>query len=314
MVTSWNGNGMGSVDSQSKVSVIIPTYNRADVLEAAVASVLAQTHSNLELCIVDDGSTDGTPELLRTIAERDSRVIIETHSPNQGACAALNSGIRATTGELIAFLDTDDVWLPQKLEKQVERLSVADAGRAVAVGCGWELMDGRPGRVPLARAATSKEILRGAPGSGGPTLLVRRLDDQPYWDEDLSSMQDRVFLIDYSRHGDVVFVPEVLLRVGRGRSDHITKPRATMRAYLDIMRLFDEELGQDPELLAHYHVRIAREALILRERKLAFDQFAQARRLVKLRPGSYIEWLLGFFFGYRGLAAYTRLRGAHGYA
>jgi len=280
----------------------------------AVASVLAQTYTNFELCIVDDGSTDGSHELLRELSATDPRVRIVTHAHNQGSCAALNTGIQSTNGEFIAFLDTDDVWLPAKLEKQIERIDRDSTEGAVAVGCGWELMDGRPGRIPTSAPATHREVLKGAPGSGGPTLLVRRLADQPLWNLDLPSMQDRVYLIEYAKHGAVVFVPELLLRVGRGRSDHITKPRATMMAYEEILKLYQAELDPYPDLQAFYHVRVAREALIIGEREKARHSFAAAWRANRVGVGPSVEFILGYLFGYRGLAAYTRLRGAHGYS
>ena len=97
------------------VSVILPTYNRAWVLAEAVESVLTQDYPHLELIVVDDGSTDGTPALLATFGNR-LRCIRQA---NQGVSAARNTGIRAAQGELIALLDSDDTWLPGKLTAQV---------------------------------------------------------------------------------------------------------------------------------------------------------------------------------------------------
>ena len=98
------------------VSVIIPTYNRAWVLKEAVDSVLAQEFGDFELIVVDDGSTDATAELLAAYADR-VRVLRQT---NRGVSAARNAGIAAARGKLIAFLDSDDLWLPGKLGRQVE--------------------------------------------------------------------------------------------------------------------------------------------------------------------------------------------------
>lgn len=101
------------------VSVIIPTYNRAHLIKRSAMSVLNQTYSNLELIIVDDGSTDNTEEVVKSI--NDNRVIY-IKQPNQGACAARNNGIDHAQGEFIAFQDSDDVWHVDKLEKQVKCL------------------------------------------------------------------------------------------------------------------------------------------------------------------------------------------------
>jgi len=102
--------------SPPAVSVIIPTYNRAGCLREAVDSVLAQDFKGFELIVVDDGSTDETPQLLR--AYGDSLRI--RRQENRGVSAARNAGIAASRGALIAFLDSDDLWLPGKLAHQVE--------------------------------------------------------------------------------------------------------------------------------------------------------------------------------------------------
>jgi len=100
------------------VSVIIPTYNRAHLIVEAIESVLAQTYRNLEVIVVDDGSTDKTPEVLEHYTGLDRRVRL-VRQDNRGVAAARNRGLAHTTGELIAFCDSDDLWLPHKLERQV---------------------------------------------------------------------------------------------------------------------------------------------------------------------------------------------------
>jgi len=96
------------------VSVILPVYNRAWCIRQAVDSVLAQTYRNRELVVVDDGSTDGTGRLLQKYGGQ----IFVIRQPNRGVSAARNRGVRAASGDLIAFLDSDDLWLPEKLARQ----------------------------------------------------------------------------------------------------------------------------------------------------------------------------------------------------
>jgi glycosyltransferase involved in cell wall biosynthesis len=100
----------------SLVSVIIPTYNRSDRVPTAVASVLRQTFRDMEVLVVDDGSSDGTHEALQPFEDR---ILVLRHDRNRGVSAARNTGIRASTAPLVAFLDSDDRWLPGKLEAQV---------------------------------------------------------------------------------------------------------------------------------------------------------------------------------------------------
>jgi glycosyltransferase involved in cell wall biosynthesis len=102
--------------TSSAVSVVIPTYNRAHIVCQAVASALAQTMRPLEVIVVDDGSTDDTRDRLGPYMAE----IVYCYQENQGVSAARNHGIRAARGEYVAFLDSDDVWHPRKLEFQLQ--------------------------------------------------------------------------------------------------------------------------------------------------------------------------------------------------
>jgi glycosyltransferase involved in cell wall biosynthesis len=128
------------------ISVVLPTYNREKYIKRAMDSVLRQTYENVELIIVDDKSTDNT--IAVASAYRDERVKLIRHRENLGCSAARNTGIDAARGEYIAFQDSDDVWLPHKLEKQLRLLRSSpcskfcfgsfirfDSGRARALAC-----------------------------------------------------------------------------------------------------------------------------------------------------------------------------------
>ncbi len=112
------------------VSVIIPTYNRADsTLKNAVESAINQTYNNLEIIVVDDGSKDNTKEVLEQI--NDPRIIY-IYQENAGPSAARNNGIRNAKGKYIALLDSDDLWLPEKIEKQV---NIAESNQSIGMMC-----------------------------------------------------------------------------------------------------------------------------------------------------------------------------------
>jgi glycosyltransferase involved in cell wall biosynthesis len=98
------------------VSVIIPTYNRAWIIKESVDSVFSQDFNDFELIVIDDGSTDNTLEILNSYGED----IIVIHQRNQGVSSARNRGLMEASGSLIAFLDSDDLWLPGKLSLQVD--------------------------------------------------------------------------------------------------------------------------------------------------------------------------------------------------
>ncbi len=105
-----------------RISVIIPTWNRVRLLERAIGSVLAQTRPCDELIVVDDGSTDGTADLVRGMAAASGGGIRYIFQENRGAAAARNRGIDAATGDLLCFLDSDDWWDPAKLEIQARAM------------------------------------------------------------------------------------------------------------------------------------------------------------------------------------------------
>ena len=105
-----------------RVSVIIPTYNRADLLPRAVQSVLDQDFTDLELLVVDDGSTDHTGEIVQSMRDQDSRVWYLRIAENRGIGYARNFGLRNAKGDFIAWIDSDDVWLPGTLQEKVRIL------------------------------------------------------------------------------------------------------------------------------------------------------------------------------------------------
>jgi glycosyltransferase involved in cell wall biosynthesis len=119
------------------VSVVIPTYNYAHYLPRAIESAINQTYSPLEIIVVDDASTDQTPDILKAYG---SRITVVRKENNEGPTKARNLGLTAVSGDLIAFLDSDDEWKPQKLEKQVAAFHRDPA--AGVIGCGVEVVFG----------------------------------------------------------------------------------------------------------------------------------------------------------------------------
>ncbi|MCC5620263.1 glycosyltransferase family A protein [Nostoc sp. CHAB 5715] len=126
--------------SELKVSVIIPTCNRKDYLERAINSVLNQTYTDYELIVVDDASTDGTATF---IAEKYPGVCCVSLANNSGAGRARNEGIRLARGSFIAFLDSDDEWLPKYLETQIKYIESSPNNVIVFCGCIHQMQDGK---------------------------------------------------------------------------------------------------------------------------------------------------------------------------
>jgi glycosyltransferase involved in cell wall biosynthesis len=210
------------------VSVIVPTYNRADALPRTVESVLGQTLDDLELIVVDDASTDDTQAVVD--AYDDDRIQFHQHEQNQGASAARNTGIDRAEGEYVAFLDSDDVWRPTKLEKQVRTLE-RRPDDWVAAYCEAETVH-PDGQNPLVKWVTElvsrRNETEGAEGgkeligpvlsddlhtSAGSTLLVEREVAEAIdgFDESFDRFQDPEFLVRVLREGKLACVDEPLL-------------------------------------------------------------------------------------------------------
>lgn len=149
------------------ISIIIPTYNRASTLSRAIESVQAQTTSDWELIVVDDGSTDSTPDVLEGHAARMGDRLMVIRQQNCGCSAARNRGIEHARGEFLAFLDSDDEFLPHKLARQKELFAAFPQLDFVYSDYSFVDLDGQrtssafDAKFPIARSVSCNEIAKG---------------------------------------------------------------------------------------------------------------------------------------------------------
>lgn len=213
-------------DSQVSVSVVLPTHNRAGEVEGAIRSVLEQGFGDFELLVVDDGSTDDTSAVVEAVS--DTRVRLLTHETNRGASAARNTGIRAAEGELIAFLDSDDRWRPDKLERQVRKLRESSPEVGV-VYCGTIIPEGpereTPGIVPEVRGNIYEQQLARDWIAGTPTWLVRSecFERAGLFNENLPARNDYEMSIRLAEHCHFEFVEDLLVEVGTASKGRLTE-------------------------------------------------------------------------------------------
>lgn len=139
-----------------KVSIVIPTFNRGYILEDALQSVLAQDYRDFEVLVVDDGSTDKTREIVEGLGS--NKVQYLRHDRNRGCSAAYNTGIMAATGQLVAFLDSDDIWKPDYLDRQVGFLTAHP--EADVVFCDTEMPDGNSSRSLMSFMRAFPKLMR----------------------------------------------------------------------------------------------------------------------------------------------------------
>lgn len=207
------GRGASVGEEDPLVSVVIPTYNRANLLPDAIDSVFAQTYRNWKLIIVDDGSTDDTREVVQRYSCQRLRYI---HQSQAGVAAARNRGIRVSEGRYIAFLDSDDVWYPNKLTEQIELIrKYPDTGM---VGGGCIKVDehghtiGKANIPPVHIPLSDFHVYCAIPGSTSNVLVKRQIfNEVGTFDKGLPATEDRDMWIRIARNYPVRAVPKVTL-------------------------------------------------------------------------------------------------------
>jgi glycosyltransferase involved in cell wall biosynthesis len=204
-------------------SVIIPTFNRAAFLREAIDSVLAQTEKDFELIVVDDGSTDHTRELVAKYGDR----LRYFSQPNAGASAARNCGIRHAAGKFITFLDSDDLWLPKKLARQMQWM----AAHPNLLLCYTDEIWIRRG------VRVNQKLIHAKAGgwiyplclprciiSPSSVLMRRELFDAVGWfDEQLPVCEDYDLWLRVASRFEVGFIPEPLIVKRGGHSDQLSQ-------------------------------------------------------------------------------------------
>jgi len=297
---------MGKAENPT-VSVIIPTYNRAHLVGRAIRSVLNQTYQDFEIIVVDDGSTDNTEEVVKGF--NDDRIRYIWHDENRGGAAARNTGIKAAQGEYIAFLDSDDEWLPEKLEKQVKAFEDAlpDVG---VVYTDFRRLDKR-GDKELRFAKVMREVsgdihrdLLEGNFIGTPTALVRRecFDKVGMFDERLPRLQDWELWIRISKYYHFKCLDEPLV-ISYVVKDSIS---ASQDAYIKAVKLIIgkhfEDFRRNRKLLAMYQCAIGNLLCQSGEMGAGRDHLFRGLKLYPLN----IKYLMAAFASLFGRKAYLK--------
>lgn len=197
------------------VSVIIPTYNRAHLLGRAVKSVQSQSYKDFELIVVDDGSVDNTREVMGGFNEKG--IVYIKHSWNKGISAARNTGIRHAKGKYVAFQDSDDEWLPEKLERQIRIFEGSGQDTGVVYTGMWRIKNKRKKLIPShaikKREGNIHAKLLEKCFVGIPTTLIRKecFRTVGMFDEDLCRFTDWDMWIRISQHYEFAYIDEPLV-------------------------------------------------------------------------------------------------------
>jgi glycosyltransferase involved in cell wall biosynthesis len=289
-----------------RVSVVIPTYNRARYVAEALESVFAQTFKDYEVIIVDDGSTDNTQTALQPYMER----IRYVRQENRGLAAARNRGVREVRGEFVAFLDSDDCWEPRMLEEVLKTFEKhPDVG---AVFVAEREMDEQgnllkrvhtkrsPGLFFTPESMVSKDT---GVGCGRPPVVRRKwLDALGGFDESMRSAVDCEMWIRYSFHVPMVLQPEPFVR-RRVHEGHLSGDRGVNAEHW--LRILEKLKRERPEFVREhpwlYRRAVGKENLRLGRELLAKgsgdrEHLRQAQRALGKAIRSYPFFLRAYFY------------------
>lgn len=298
-----------------RVSAVIPTYDRADLVGGAIESVLDQTVDDVEVVVVDDGSTDDTWSVLQAYADRDDRVRPLRNEENRGIPATMNRGVEAARGEFVGVFGDDDRWRPTKVEKQLAAFErVGDDYCGVYTG----------GVIRDESGAVVERVMPGRAGDLYPDALVENvvlphsshlvrrecLEAVGGFDESFAIACDWDLTVRLSKRWKWAFVPEVLVERNHhggnvtGDPDYDVRCRATMR------EKYADDLASDPETARRFEAAAHRErgvrALEDGDRADALREFSGAFRAE--RRGEHLALLGVAPFGPRALSVARGVR------
>jgi glycosyltransferase involved in cell wall biosynthesis len=225
----------------TEVSVVVPTRNRSAWLRQTLQSVLWQADVELEVIVVDEGSTDDTHDVVRGLG--DQRIVLLRHERPLGVSAARNHGAEVARGEWLSFIDDDDVWSPHKLSRQLQA-AMATGRRWVYTGCvnvddSLRILGGRPPPPPeeVARVIFHQNIIPG----GGSNVAVHHaeLERVGPFDLDLRNTEDWEMYIRLAKRGPPAWVPEPLV----GYRLHAANASLDVRAIFEGIALIERRHG-----------------------------------------------------------------------
>jgi glycosyltransferase involved in cell wall biosynthesis len=290
------------------VSVVIPTYNRRQLLARAIEGVRAQTYPHWEVIVVDDGSSDDTMEYVAALAATEPRVRFASNAHRSGPGGARNQGIELATGAFVAFLDSDDQWLPAKLEEQVSYFAEHPSAMALGTDCflggtaDVDRLARRYDRIDGDRDVVFETIVRHKQfWIYTPTVMLRRevFDRVGLFNESLIRCEDLVMWLGINEQWRWHYLPRPLaiINLSIERNEAYDEKRHVPEGYYHM--LFIRDIGQ------HVPVTEGRRAWLRRERRRPDYLYWVGRD--KIQRGNPIGWL--FYAGAIASKGWHRVAG-----
>lgn len=279
------------------ISVIIPTYNRDNSLKRSIDSVLNQTFKDFEVIVIDDDSTDDTESIVKNF--NDPRIKYIKHKENRGAGAARNTGIKNARGKFIAFQDSDDEWLPEKLEKQIKSFKVSSGKVGVLYTAYLLNKNNKKIYIPLRKyrkrsGNIHKELLCGS-FVGTPTMLVKKecFEKVGMFDENFDTLEDWDLAIRLSKYYDFNFLKRPLVLANCSENSISSNHKATIDAFKKIAKKHLKE--SDKKELSNYYYRIGYNLCLCDDYKEGRFYYIKSIKLNSFNFPCFINFTLSFF-------------------
>ncbi len=299
-------------DTAPKVSVIIPTYNRAALLRRAIESTLAQTYQDFEIIVVDDASTDETPHTVRSLD--DPRIRYIRHETNRRISVARNTGVCAARGEFVAFLDDDDEWKPTKLEKQVQMLQTS-APSVGAVYTAFERVYVASGDslgviAPIKRGHILHELCSRNWVGTASTVFVRRgcFDEVGLFDETVAFGEEYDMWIRIAHRFDFRYLDEVLVSYGLHQQRLSRNYDVMMNGLKRQLVKYERFFGSDPVNFSRRYMSLGRLHCYSGDARCGRKAFWKAIKVWPFDPKHYLHFGLACF----GSWVFRTVRGPQG--
>lgn len=235
------------------ISVVIPTYNREKLIERAIRSVMNQTYKDIEIIVIDDASTDNTEQVVKNI--KYSNIKYFKQNENGGACRARNRGIKESNGDYIAFLDSDDEWDKNKLERQITFLKEKKADIVV---CNYYYSKNNKKSIAINRKneiISYDELLYSNCITTGAILSKKNIFENIYFDESMPRYQDWDLVLRIAQTYDIYFINQPLLTL-YFQETSITNSTSKQKKYDALEKIFiknKEQLEKNKKALAHIY-------------------------------------------------------------
>jgi len=293
------------------VSVIIPTYNRAHLIDKAINSVLSQTYQDYEIIIVDDASTDNTKEVVKDFT--DSRISYIFHTNNLDISAARNSGIKASQGKYIALLDSDDEWLPEKLDKQINKFE-KESLKIGVIYTGSYYIDEKGNQirkvhVPIKEGYIYEDLLRAGGYLCLSSTLIKRecFKKVGLFDENLPPCEDLDMWIRIAKYYKFSYIKDLLVATRIHNNQITNDSEALIEGIKKIQVKYNKELGKRPYSNSIRYFHLGNKLCHLRKRKEGQKYFIKA---ISIYPFciKYYVYLLCSIFGTRVYMYISRIR------